>query len=266
MARYLRTSEPSPPEFALPQLRQVLLVFLLLALPGLTGCAAEGAAQAVAQAAPTPADQAEFEEIRAAAKQLIAGAKGQAGHPMEGKRYTGPFVHGAGPGCAVCHEHAADAADGTGPETWTPSRATCRPCHAQASNPDAIRTTHSADYDGDGDATEPLASELDALLADLMTAIQSSSRTTGSAICYHPERYPYWMKDTDSDGVCGDDEAGASNAYEIWTEPMLRASCNYQVVSRQRGAWAHNFDYAAQLIIDSIEVLGADVTRYARPE
>ena len=266
MARNLRIQGVIPPlEPKLPQLLLALLLSLLVAAPALMGCAAGSASPPAPDQPAVVQPAADMDEARAAVEALWAGADGKAGHRLEGRSYAATFVHAGGAGCAVCHVPGADGTDGPGPRSWTPATSTCDECHESISAISEIRTTHGADYDGDGDSGEPLADELGGLLADLMVSIQASARSTGSPLCYHPQRYPHWMNDTDGDGHCSEDEARASNAYEIWTEPMLRASCNYQVVSRERGAWAHNFDYAAQLLIDSIEVLGGTVSRYARP-
>jgi hypothetical protein len=45
----------------------------------------------------------------------------------------------------------------------------------------------------------------------------------------------------------------------------VKAAHNFQLSVKEPGAWAHNFDYAAQLLIDSIENLGGDVSPYVRP-
>ena len=45
----------------------------------------------------------------------------------------------------------------------------------------------------------------------------------------------------------------------------MKAARNYQISKKEPGAWAHNFDYVVQLLIDSIEDLGGDVSGYVRP-
>ena len=46
----------------------------------------------------------------------------------------------------------------------------------------------------------------------------------------------------------------------------MSAACNYQLVAKEAGFYAHNPKYAVQLLIDSIADLGADVSAYARPQ
>ena len=45
----------------------------------------------------------------------------------------------------------------------------------------------------------------------------------------------------------------------------MRAAHNYQLQAKDPGAYAHNFEYVAQLLIDSIEDLGGDVAGVIRP-
>lgn len=243
-----------------------LYALFLLLLLGCEPTMVRAGAASVNSATPHPGPPAsgEVRDLEDAARALLAGSEGEAGHPFEGAHYAGPSTHPGASDCVICHlqsEHGETSTD-----RWAPVVATCEGCHEGAASTREIRKTHTADHDGDGNNTEPLADEIDGLLADLLTTIQASALTTGAPICYHRSRYPHWMNDTDGDGTCSAEEARASNAYEIWTEPMLRASCNFQAVSRNRGAWAHNFDYAVQLVIDSIAVLGGDTSRYVRPE
>ncbi len=46
---------------------------------------------------------------------------------------------------------------------------------------------------------------------------------------------------------------------------MLKAGYNYSLIMNDPGAWAHNFDYSAQVLIDSIEDLGGVISGYVRP-
>ena len=45
----------------------------------------------------------------------------------------------------------------------------------------------------------------------------------------------------------------------------MSAACNYQLVAKEAGFYAHNPKCAVQLLIDNIADLGADVNAYARP-
>jgi hypothetical protein len=45
----------------------------------------------------------------------------------------------------------------------------------------------------------------------------------------------------------------------------MKAAHNFQIWVKEPGAWAHNTNYIAQLLIDSIEDLGGDVSSFKRP-
>ena len=45
----------------------------------------------------------------------------------------------------------------------------------------------------------------------------------------------------------------------------MKATHNYQISQKEHGAWAHNFDYMSQLLYDSIEDLGGNVSGLIRP-
>ena len=47
---------------------------------------------------------------------------------------------------------------------------------------------------------------------------------------------------------------------------MLKAAFNYQYTQKDPGKFVHNPKYVMQFIIDSIEDLGGDVSKYTRPE
>jgi hypothetical protein len=142
--------------------------------------------------------------------------------------------------------------------------ARCRTCHADANgDPRAIRVRHLADYDGDGNGREPLADEIAGLATRLLVAMQGRA----GSLCYGPGAYPYFFKDADLDHkpLCSPAEAVSSNAFSAWTPDLVKAAHNFQIAQTEPGAWAHNFDYMAQLLIDSAAALGADVTTVPRP-
>jgi len=55
---------------------------------------------------------------------------------------------------------------------------------------------------------------------------------------------------------------GAANA---WTPNLLTAAYNYQYAQKDPGGYTHNAKYVIQLLYDSIEALGGDVSAYTRP-
>ena len=63
---------------------------------------------------------------------------------------------------------------------------------------------------------------------------------------------------------------GEANRYTKWTPRLLRAAYNYQYAQKDPGLFAHNPDYAAQFLYDSLEDLAAggvkvDMTGMVRP-
>ena len=189
------------------------------------------------------------------------GSVAAVGYEWDGMDYAGEHTgHTGGDACMNCHsanntEHTFNLED-----NWDQ----CNACHVSADELGDLRSGHADDYDGDGDASEPLADELGTLSDALMAAMVAQANAEGSPFCYSESAYPYFFND-DGDGTCSDDEAQYSNQYTGWSADVLRASFNWKLVSVEPGAWAHNFDYSAQLLIDSIDALGGDVSGYTRP-
>ena len=186
------------------------------------------------------------------------GSAVHVGYEYDGKTYAGPLSHMGGTQCTSCHApggshhtfRIADAWDGT-----------CRVCHADADgDPTHIRVVHTADYDGDGNVTEPLAAEIDGLAAKVLAAMQAVA-----PLCYDGDTYPYFFKDTNGDKQCGTAELTAANGFVAFTPALMKASFNYQLSRKEPGAWAHNFDYMAQLLYDSIADLGGSTAALTRP-
>ena len=111
--------------------------------------------------------------------------------------------------------------------------------------------------------TEPLAAEIDGLAARTLAAMQAVAAAPG--LCYAEASYPYFFKDTNGDKSCSAAEAVSSNGFSAWTAGLAKAAFNYQLSRKEPGAWAHNFDYMAQLLYDSTADLGGDVSKLRRP-
>jgi predicted CXXCH cytochrome family protein len=175
--------------------------------------------------------------------------------------YAGPLSHMGGTQCTSCHDPGGSHHTFQITDAWD---GTCRTCHADADgDPKNIRLIHTADYDGDGSVTEPLAAEIAGLAARVLAAMQAVAAAPG--ICYSPDVYPYFFKDTDGNKTCGATETVASNGFTAWTPALVKGSFNYQLSQKEPGAWAHNFDYIAQLLYDSVADLGGNVTTLTRP-
>jgi hypothetical protein len=186
------------------------------------------------------------------------GSQAHLGYEYDGSMYAGPLMHTGGTQCTSCHDPVATK------HTFAITDAfdtRCKTCHADANgNPKAIRNKHKVDYDGDGNVTEPLAEEINGMAAKLLAAMQ-----TKAPLCYGPGLYPYFFKDTDMDGKCSAAETVATNGFAAWTAELVKAAHNYQISRVEPGAWAHNFDYMAQLLYDSTVAMRGDGAGMTRP-
>lgn len=189
------------------------------------------------------------------------GSAVHVGYEYDGKTYAGPMTHMGGEQCTSCHSPEGTHHTFKITDAWD---GTCRICHADADgDPTKIRIVHTADYDGDGNVAEPLAAEIDGLAARLLAAMQAAAPAPG--LCYTPDTYPYFFKDTNGDKTCNATETASSNGFSAWTAALAKATFNYQLSRKEPGAWAHNFDYMAELLYDSIGDLGGDVSKLTRP-
>ena len=113
---------------------------------------------------------------------------------------------------------------------------------------------------------ESLKDEVADLSRFLYAKMQEYARDElGKPICYDSSRYPYFFNDTNDNGVCDNGEASFFNRYTAWDGRLLRAAHNYQHSLKEVGAWAHNFAYVTQLVIDSIVDLTGSDGGFIRP-
>jgi predicted CXXCH cytochrome family protein len=201
----------------------------------------------------------DIHHLPAAAVKLASEVHG--GYEYPGKTYVGALSHVGGTQCTSCHDpvgshHTFEVAD-----AWN---GLCSVCHADANgDPRNIRVIHTLDYDGDGNVMEPLADEIAGLAAATLAAMQAAAPAPG--LCYTPDVYPFFFKDTDGDKACSASEASFSNAFTAWTPALTKAALNFQLSQNDPGSWAHNFDYTAELLYDSTQDLGGDVSKLRRP-
>jgi Cytochrome c7 and related cytochrome c/Doubled CXXCH motif (Paired_CXXCH_1) len=189
------------------------------------------------------------------------GSAVHVGYEYAGNTYAGPLTHQGGTQCTSCHDPVRSHHTFQITDAWN---GTCSVCHADAGgDPKNIRVIHTLDYDGDGNTGEPLAAEIDGLAASALAAMQAVAPAPG--LCYAPGIYPYFFKDTDGDKSCSAAEAVSSNGFSTWTAALSKAAFNYQLSRTEPGAWAHNFDYMAELLYDSTADLGGDVSHLKRP-
>ena len=193
------------------------------------------------------------------------GAAARVGYEYTGRTYAGPWSgHPGGDGCISCHsasgtQHTFLIAD---------NAASCKLCHQSAPTPEDIRsaTKHGTDYDGDGSASEQLRGESAGLASDVLAEMHAVVVAAGGpGICYDAHSYPYFFVDTNGNADCDVGEAVSSNGFKAWTAGLMKAAHNFQISQKDPGGWAHNFDYLAQLLIDSMEDLGGDISSYERP-
>lgn len=189
-----------------------------------------------------------------AAGATLFGTDAKGVYEYEGKTYAGQYAHVVGfSTCVDCHDvHGLNV-----------KAQTCQGCH-QTDNPENIRMTLTEDYDGDG-ATEGIAGEVETLIDLLYEAIKEYSAEQDNPLVYESHAYPYFFSDTNGNGEADPDEASYANGFKGWTPRLLRAAYNFQYAMKDPGAFAHNPTYILQVLYDSIEDVGGDVTNLVRP-
>ncbi len=196
------------------------------------------------------------------AASVLYGKDAGVGYEYDGKTYAGPFNHKPGNACLYCHDAKATQ------HTFQPNDivSKCQGCHGDTvENVKQIREKSLDDYDGDGKTDETLGDELHGIADAVYAAMQKAAKDAGKPLCYNADAYPYMFADTNDNGTCDPDESKSANSFKDWTPALLKASFNYQLFQKEHGAWAHNFAYTAQLLIDSTEDLGGDISTFKRP-
>lgn len=206
-----------------------------------------------------------------AAGASLFGDEAKGAYQFAGKEYNGRYVHGGADAedapqtCTSCHEK----------HELTVQVDDCIDCHEDVETQEDLRLlrvvpegSEAVDYDGDGNAEEPIADEIATMEDTLLVAIyQYATEVAGTPIVYNPATHPYWFIDTNGNGVADPEESNRDNRYVTWTPNLLRAAYNYQYVQKDPGGFAHNARYLLQVLYDSHEVLGgADaVAAFTRP-
>ena len=179
-----------------------------------------------------------------AAGATLFGDEVMGAYQYDGMEYLGRNEHGPGAAtCADCHNvHELEVEVDE-----------CAACHGEFEDVTDIRMD-STDYDGDGDTSGGINSEIVGMTDALYAAIQAYAESTEgvSPIEYNPARYPYFFDD-------------AGERYGTWTPALVRAAYNYQYAQKDPGAFAHNAKYVIQALYDSIEDVGGDVSGMTRP-
>ncbi len=210
------------------------------------------------------------------------GNEVQGGYEFTGKSYNGRnvFTNHAGifTTCVECHfstksfNRQQDDSDDRFHNT-EPSKEDCVLCHGQdISQPhpggdpnmfefEGIRPAQTPDYDADGNTRESLESEIHGLEAALLAQMQVYGNSLGKPIAYDPNSYPYFFNDLNGNGIVDPEEADRSNGYGF-NAPMLRAGYNYQFSLKEPCGYIHNPLYMAQILVDSIQHVGGNISKY----
>ena len=186
-----------------------------------------------------------------AAAATLYGTEVKGGYEYEGKIYDAKHMHvDSYDTCIGCHN----------PHTLKVKVDECANCHGEEVKAEGglqdIRMPQASawDYDGDGNSEEGMYFEVQGLQEALLAEIQKyAADTAGAEIKYDPATYPYFL---------GADGEGYAN----WTARLLKAAYNYQVSVKDPGAFAHGNKYIVQLLYDSIEDLGGDVSKFTRDD
>jgi len=188
-----------------------------------------------------------------AAGATFFGTEAKGAYEYAGKIYMGRRTHVSSfDTCTECHNA----------HTLEVQTAACANpfCHGGATTPQSIRND-PRDFDGDGWVTEGLAGEIETQVDVLFVAIQDYATNVAQApIIYDPHAYPYFFNDSNANGQVDPGEANYGNRYTSWTPRMLQAAYNFQYAQKDPGAFAHNGQYMIQILYDSLESLGEQVT------
>ncbi|MCA9000359.1 MAG: chitobiase/beta-hexosaminidase C-terminal domain-containing protein [Planctomycetes bacterium] len=179
-----------------------------------------------------------------AAAATMFGGETNGGYEYSGKEYVGrnafPSHEADQASCVGCHLRG-DLKD----HRLMPEVSDCTGCHAGDSF-ETLGGTPAANYVG-----------IQTLKDQLMATIQFyATNTLGFDIAYDAHSYPYFVNDTNGNGVADDNELGSGNRYEEFDAALLKAAYNFQVASKDPAGYIHNGVYIRQLLHDSIEDLG----------
>jgi hypothetical protein len=120
---------------------------------------------------------------------------------------------------------------------------------------------NSPDYDGIGNGQDGVGDDITTMHDELYAGIQAYARDIlQKPIVYSGANYPYFFNDLNDNGQADPDEMAVSNAYSSWTPRLVRATYNYQFIEKDPGSFAHNPQYCAQILYDSVADLGQKVT------
>jgi len=191
-----------------------------------------------------------------AAGATLYGSEAEGGYQYDGKVYDPKFRHVEGVDtCVACHDQHATAV----------RIDKCTECHQNVKTVDDLKNIRQmgslVDYNGNGDVKEGIAAEISGLQDILYSSIQAyASDVAGAPIVYDTNTYPYFFT-ADASGQILKDDQGNNVGYKNWTPRLLKATFNYQVATKDPGAFAHNGKYIIELVYDSIEDLNTGISK-----
>jgi hypothetical protein len=213
---------------------------------------------------------------------IFLGTEAKGAYEFAGMTYSGrqPYPNHLAKytTCVECHMGSMDTME---KGRWTmrdhnvaePVKERCVSCHGndvsqtfQGADPEKfdfeqIRPGNIPDYDADGNTRESLKDELLGLQAILYAQIKAYMLSIGMPVVYSPDAYPYWYKDTNANGILDPSEATAANSARFDAKG-LRAAYNYHTMVKEPHAFIHNARYAAQILVDSIQHVGGDISAF----
>jgi hypothetical protein len=191
----------------------------------------------------------------------LYGTEVKGAYEYAGNTYNERFTHvQMANTCVQCHDS----------HTLEVKVNNCSTCHSEVRTAEDLKLIRFSqiDFDGDGDVSVGLAGEIANMKALLLEAIMdyAMDNPDTDAIVYYSGGFPYFFIDTNENRVPDPDETNMGNRYATWTPRLLRAAYNYQWVSKDPGAYAHNPMYTMQILYDSLQDIGGDVSAMTRPE
>ncbi len=201
-----------------------------------------------------------------AAGATLFGNDVQGAYQYADHEYNGRNIHAVDEveTCTDCHDVHRQQLD----------LSVCEDCHDDVETIEDVRLIRSGedfegeavDFNGNGDAEEPMRDEIATFEEALFAGIQANATEAGTPIAYDSHSHPYWFNDSNGNGTADEDEVNSDNRFASWTPRLLRAAYNYQYFQKDPGDYAHNPYYSMQVLYDSIENIGGDVTSFTRPE
>ncbi len=195
-----------------------------------------------------------------AAGASLYGTEAKGMYEFSDQTYLGKNNHpgdGSLANCLACHDtHSLEV-----------NVDTCAVCHSGVTDPRTIRyVNNQTDWNGNGNITESMDDEITGMNEALYETMQKyANDVAGAPLVYSPANYPYFFIDTNANGKPDSDELTRANGYATWTPKLLIAAYNYQYVNKDPGAFAHNPKYVLQVLYDTLNNMGADVSAMTRP-